>query len=103
MQRFHLVYKSDVKVVIMEHRNRITEHKNWLITGPVCLAIVLGMATSNFHDVWVISYAWFSAAFTIIAAGTGIYTVCDFFISRRRENRPMTVDELVERCLAPPP
>ena len=45
------VYKSDVENQLWRNEKRITANRDWQITGPLFLAIVLTLVTADFHKI----------------------------------------------------
>lgn len=94
------VYKSDVENQLWRNEKRITANRDWQITGPLFLAIVLTLVTADFHKFAGFSGDAWKGFYLLAAVLSGLHAIYSWNRGRRRP--PLSVEELAGHCLTPP-
>lgn len=92
------VSRSDIKVTLMEHLQRISGNSGWAISAPLFAVILLTLGTSSFHAFMNIPADTWQAVYVILLLASGIHAICSGIKFLR--NRPLKIDELVARCIS---
>jgi hypothetical protein len=82
---------------LLKNHTRMTEERGWHITGPLFVVILLALVASDFQDKLGVPKAYWFAIFAVGGVLTGIHCIYSWY--KWRSNKPITIEELTNRCL----
>ncbi len=100
--RRHMLYpttRPECENQLMKNKDRMAAQRDWQITGPLVVVIVLALVTSNFHDLGIPAAEWFGVFF-VGAVACALH--CAIYWNKSRKNPPLTIEQLADRILKPP-
>ena len=85
---------------LMKNERRMDAQRDWQVSGPLVVAIVLTLVTADFRDHWGIPKADWYGLFLVGAVLAGAHCLYSFI--KWCCNRPLSPDRLADRILQPP-
>jgi hypothetical protein len=96
VRRLFTVYRSDLKLVLIEHLDR-AKKAEWPTPLGLLATIVLTFSTAKFHAIGVISGDAWGMLYGIGGLCCAAWLLRILYV--RKRYAPMTVDQLVDKCL----